>query len=166
MDAATSRTIKIGTSNIGLIGLDVALNEATARNLDESCVVDFLYAKINRNNYIPAGMEQAYREALLREYRRHLQLDDIDNDSLVIRIFGTGCISCNGLQNLVIEVLDKHQIAADIEQIHDPDEIGRHGILQTPSLMINGKITCSGLLPTPIQVEQWILETGQTSSNR
>jgi hypothetical protein len=47
-------------------------------------------------------------------------------------------------------------IAADIEQIHDPDEIGRAGVLQTPALMINGKLKSSGLLPTRAQVEQLI----------
>ncbi|MCI5224688.1 MAG: thioredoxin family protein, partial [Candidatus Electrothrix sp. AR4] len=75
---------------------------------------------------------------------------------LVIRIFGTGCVSCNSLQILVIEILDRLKLAADIEQIHDPDEIGRAGITMTPALMINGKVKSTGLLPTPAQVEQWI----------
>ena len=164
MDTATSRTIRIGKANIGLIGLDLALNRAAAENMDEDCAVDFLYDRIRNSNYIPGGMEQAYREALLREYRRHRQQETDEDDTLVIRIFGTGCISCNGLQALVIEVLDRHHIAADIEQIHDPDEIGRHGIVMTPALMINGQVKAGGLLPTPAQVEQWILEAHENKT--
>jgi small redox-active disulfide protein 2 len=77
---------------------------------------------------------------------------------LIVRIFGTGCLSCNGLQKLIIEVLADMNIGADIEQIHDLDEIGRAGILQTPALMINNRLKSSGLLPTRSQIEHWIRE--------
>ncbi len=161
MDIAASRTIRIGAAHIGLVGLDMALNRAAAENMDESCAVDFLYAKIKAGNYIPPGMEQEYRRALRREYRRHLRPEKSTGNTMVIRIFGTGCLSCNGLQSLVIDVLDRRHIAADIEQIHDADEIGRHGIVMTPALMINGEVKSAGLLPTPVQVEQWIIEADQ-----
>ena len=58
----------------------------------------------------------------------------------------------------MIEALDRLGLAADVEQIHDPDEIGRAGVLSTPALMINGQIKSSGLMPTPIQIEQWVRE--------
>jgi len=156
MDAATSRTIRIGTTNIGLIGLDLAINKAAADNLTEAEAMDFLYRSIKEKNYIPASMEEKYKLALFQEYAKHLQGGAEAEEGLVIRIFGPGCISCNGLQNLLIEVLADMNIAADIEQIHDPDEIGRAGVLQTPALMINGTLESSGLLPTRAQVEQLI----------
>jgi predicted thioredoxin/glutaredoxin len=77
---------------------------------------------------------------------------------LVIRIFGTGCVSCNRLYTMLIELLDRLEIAADVEQIYDPDEIGRHGVTKTPALMINGAIKCAGLLPSPAQAELWLRE--------
>jgi hypothetical protein len=49
-------------------------------------------------------------------------------------------------------------MAADIEQIHDPDEIGRQGIIMTPALTINGRVKSGGRLPTRAQVEQWLRE--------
>lgn len=158
MDAATTRTIRIGAANIGLIGLDVAINKAAGQNMTEEEAVDLIFRMISEKNYIPAGAEDKYRQALLAGYRRHLQVDDQQEAGLVIRIFGTGCVSCNGLQNLVIEVMSGMNLAADIEQIHDPDEIGRHGILLTPALMINGKVKSAGLLPTRTRIEQWIRE--------
>jgi len=158
MDAATTRTIRIGTANIGLIGLDIALNKAASENLPVDNAVEFLFSAVSKKNYIPAGTEDNYREALRIEYRRHMNIDDHHTDGLVIRIFGTGCISCNKLQAQVIEVLSHMNLAADIEQIHDPDEIGRQGIIMTPALMINGKVKSGGKPPTLAQIEQWVKE--------
>jgi len=158
MDAATSRFIRIGSTSIGLVGLDRAINNAAAENMEETQAVDFIFEQINDKNYIPPGTAEKYRQALLAEYRKHCNPEQSDGDALVIRIFGSGCVGCNGLQTLLIEVLDRMEIAADIEQIHDPDEIGRAGVLMTPALMINGRVKSAGLLPTPAQVEQWIRE--------
>ncbi len=155
-DSATSRTIRIGSASIGLIGLDLAINEAAASKLSEAEAMDVLFQAIREKNYIPPAMKEKYRLALFKEYARHLRGDDGDHDDLVFRIYGPGCVSCNGLQNLVIEVLSDMDIAADIEQIHDLDEIGRAGILQTPALVINGQLKSSGLLPTRAQLEEWI----------
>ncbi|MDW7773196.1 MAG: thioredoxin family protein [Desulfobulbaceae bacterium] len=161
MEAATSRTIRIGRANIGLIGLDVALNHAAAENMTEKEAVAYLFAAVSKKNYIPAGAERNYRDALRDEFRRHMNIDDRRPAGLVIRIFGTGCISCNNLQTQVIEVLNRMSLAADIEQIHDPDEIGRQGIIMTPALMINGKVKSGGRPPAPAQIEQWIREAVQ-----
>ena len=145
MDAATSRTIRIGTTNIGLIGLDLAINTAAANNLSEAEAMDFLYQAVQKKNYIPPGMEEKYKIALFKEYAKHLRNETGVDEGLVI-------------QDLVIEVLAEMNIGADIEQIHDPDEIGRAGVLLNPALMINGRLKSSGLLPTRAQVEEWIRE--------
>jgi hypothetical protein len=49
-------------------------------------------------------------------------------------------------------------IAADIFQVHDLDEIGRFGVMQTPALVINNKLKCAGRLPSRAQVEEWLRE--------
>ena len=157
MDAATQRFIRIGTSSIGLIGLDIALNTVSRQDVSETEAADFLFAEISRQNYIPPGNTEKYKQALLAAYRKHRHIAT-EEEGLVVRIFGTGCVSCNSLQVLVIEILDRLKLAADIEQIHDPDEIGRAGITMTPALMINGTVQSAGLLPSPAQVEQWIQE--------
>ncbi len=161
MDAATTRTIRIGTADIGLVGLDVALNKAASENLPEDEAVAFLFAAVSSKNYIPAGAEDSYRKALRRAYRQHMHRDDAAPGALVIRIFGTGCVSCNKIQAQVIEILSSMALAADIEQIHDPDEIGRRGILMTPALMINGQLKSGGKPPAQAQIEQWIREAAE-----
>ena len=161
MEPATSRTIRIGSANIGLIGLDTALNALTQKNISEKDAVDYLYQAISSQNYIPEGREKQYRSALLNEYHRHMDKDFQQPENMVVRIFGSSCISCNNLQTMMIEILDQTNLAADIEQIHDPDEIGRYGILHTPALILNGEIKCQGRMPTPAQLEQWVREANQ-----
>ncbi len=157
-DTPASRFIRIGQASVGLVGLDIALHAAARQQLADDAAADFLFARIKEDNYIPSGCAAQYREALLAAWRRYCGAEAGGGEGLVIRIFGTGCVSCNRLYTMLIELLDRLGIAADVEQIYDPDEIGRHGVTMTPALMINGRIRCAGLLPSPAQVELWLRE--------
>ncbi len=160
MDTPTQRMLKIGKATIGLIGLDIALNKALAEKIDVEDVSEFLFLRIKKENYIPDGMVEKYKTALKREYRKLLGEDIADDGALIIRIFGTGCITCNSLRDEVINAMMKADIAADIDMVHEPDEIGRHGITATPALMIDGEVKIAGIHPTPVQLEKWLLEAG------
>ena len=153
--------LKVGKATIGLIGLDIALNTALAEKIPVEEIAEHLYGKIRNQNYIPPGMIEEYKAALKREYRKLLGEDVEEDGDLTIRIFGTGCISCNGLRDAVINAMMTADIAADIHMIHDPDEIGRHGILATPALMINGVVKIAGIHPTPVQLEAWLLAAAE-----
>jgi len=153
--------LKVGKATIGLIGLDIALNKALAEEIPVDNASEYLYEAIRKQNYIPAGMTDKYKSALEREYRKLLGQEVEDDKDLIIRIFGTGCISCNSLRDAVIDAMMLANIAADIHMIHEPDEIGRHGITATPALMINGKVKIAGIHPTQVQMEQWLLEAAE-----
>ncbi len=157
MDTPTQRMLKIGKATIGLVGLDIALNRALAENIPPEDAAEVLYLAIQGQNYIPDGLADDYRKALEREYRALLGEETEADQDLVIRIFGTGCISCNSLRDAVIDAMMRAGVAADIDMIHDPDEIGRYGIMATPALMINGQVKIAGIHPTPIQLEEWLL---------
>jgi small redox-active disulfide protein 2 len=153
----TQRQLRIGRATVGLLGLDIALN----RLLQETGVSGAeaaarLYEEVHRQNYIPAGMEDEYRLALGREYERLRTGRAASGEGLVVRVLGPGCVSCNNLRHIVIEVMGGMGIAADVVQVHDQDEIGRFGIMQTPALLINGKVMCAGRLPTSSQIEEWL----------
>ncbi|MDO9041581.1 MAG: thioredoxin family protein [Desulfocapsaceae bacterium] len=158
MDTPTQRMIRIGKTSIGLLGLDIAINKALAAEMAVPEAVDFIFRAIREQNYIPAAMIEKYKEAIGREYRWLLGIDNDQNQGLTIRILGSGCISCNGLQTMVIDAMERAGVAADIEQIHDRDEIWRLGVTATPALMINGQVKVAGIKPTLAQVEGWIRE--------
>lgn len=156
MDNPTGRVIKIGNVTIGLMGLDTSLNKALAEKMNANAATDFIYDMIEEQNYIPNGMIKQYKEAIKREYQKLQGIKDEDNKGLIIRIFGTGCTVCNTIHAMVIDAMMREGIAADIEMIHDPDEIGRHGVMSTPAIMINGQIKVSGRQPTPAQLQDWL----------
>jgi small redox-active disulfide protein 2 len=166
-DTPLQRQIKIGQATIGLVGLDIALSQAiaydrgrtAANKSDRQETLAQLFKSVADKNYIPAGMRNAYREALTKEYDRLQGGEAAKDETLTIRILGPGCVSCNNIQKLVFEIMHEMQVKADIFQIHDLDEIGRMGVLQTPALIINGELKSAGRLPTKSQIEEWIRES-------
>lgn len=157
-DIPVSRNLKIGTATVGLVGLDLAMTVALAEKLPEDEAVERLYQAVAGKNYIPAPVIDLYREALRLEYRQRSGLVAGTTANLTIRILGPGCVTCNRIKTMVIDVLQQLQLAADMEQINDLDEIWRHGVINTPALIINGQIKASGRHPSPAEVEEWIRE--------
>lgn len=159
-DTPAPRTIRIGAANVGLIGLDQALNKALIEQMQEDSAVDFLFAAMASENYIPATAEAIYREALRTEYRRRQGIQGAAPEILTIRVLGSGCVTCNKLSAMLFESLQKFGLAADMESVHDLDEIWRFGVTKTPALIINGTVKCAGRMPSPAEVEEWIREAG------
>lgn len=158
MDTPYKRTIKIGSATVGLVGLDVALHQLRQQgDMDDEAAAAFLLAAISKDNYLPVGTEELYKQALLQEYKR-CRNPTADNESLTIRILGRPCVTCNKLKTMVIDILQEMSIAADIEDIHDLDEIWRYGVTKTPALIINNQVKSAGIQPPRFQVEQWLRE--------
>nr|MBF0223171.1 thioredoxin family protein [Desulfobulbaceae bacterium] len=159
MDVPIQRILKIGRATVGLVGLDVALNRVLAwQDLPLERCVENVYEAIAGQNYIPTTAAASYKQAIAREIVRLRENGEPQNDELVIRILGPGCVSCNNLQTMVIEIMNDMGIAADVFQVHDLDEIGRFGVMQTPALLINGTVKCAGRLPTRAKIEEWLRE--------
>lgn len=158
-DAPLQRNLKVGAVSIGLIGLDVALTQILAQpELGLAEAVELAYAEIARHNYIPQVAVAKYRAALEEEIVRLRHGGPSSGGPLEVRILGTGCVSCNNLQKVVIEIMADKQIAADVFQVHDRDEIGRFGVLQTPALVVNGVVKSIGRLPTRAEIEEWLVD--------
>ncbi len=160
-DRPAPRTIRIGSANVGLIGLDQALNKALREQMPEDAAVDFLFAAIAGENYVPMTAEPIYREALRVEYRRRQGIQSPAPGILTIRVLGSGCVTCNKLSGLLFEALQKFALAADMESVHDLDEIWRFGVTKTPALIINNTVKCAGRMPSPAEVEAWVREESE-----
>ncbi len=159
-DIPAQRTIKIGKATVGLIGLDQALAKVLSdKDVSEDEVVALLFTEVSKQNYVPENATDIYKDALRKEYRRRIGKDSgVRERHLVIRVLGPGCVSCNKLNTMLIEGLHKLNLAADMESVHDLDEIWRYGVLNTPALVINNEVKSSGKMPIPAQIEEWIKE--------
>ncbi len=75
-----------------------------------------------------------------------------------IRILGPGCPRCSEVEKRTIDVLAGLNIAADVQKVADIKKIMEYNIMATPGLVINGKIKCSGRIPSKEEIKNWIEE--------
>ena len=158
METLTQKTIKVGNVTVGLLGLEIALVQLSGKKLSEDEAVEFLYEQVSRKNYIPEQATAPYKAALRNEYRRYCKLDTPKDQGISIRVLGRPCVVCNKLKLTLIDILQEKNVAADIEDIQDLDEIWRYGVINTPALIINGEVKSSGIQPPRVQIEKWIEE--------
>lgn len=158
MDTPLQRTIRIGNVTVGLVGLDIALVQLSGRDISEDDAVKFLFEQVSRQNYIPEQAVKPYMDALRQEYRHYHNQGISVSQGLTIRVLGRPCVTCNKLKTMLIDILQKQNIAADIEDVQDLDEIWRYGVTKTPALIINGELKSAGIQPSRNLLEQWIKE--------
>ena len=75
---------------------------------------------------------------------------------LDIKVLGPGCANCTNLEKLCRDVVTGLAIDAEVEKVTDYREIMSYGIMNTPALVINGKVIHSGKLPTRTTLSHWI----------
>ena len=158
METLTQKTIKVGNVTVGLLGLEIALVQLSGKDISEDEAVKLLYEHVRQKNYIPKQAIEPYKEALRKEYRRYCKLDTSKDEGISIKVLGRPCIVCNKLKLTLIDILQEKNVAADIEDIQDLDEIWRYGVINTPTLIINGEVKSAGIQPPRVQLEKWIDE--------
>jgi hypothetical protein len=147
--------ISIAGTQIGMIGLDSIFGELKAAGKEPSDELGAALVKMARKqNYIPDAAQAEHAGALLREYRRYLgqEVPEEEPQGLSIKILGMGCFKCETLASNVRSALMKLNMAADVEQVHEPKRIGEYGVLGVPALIINGKVVSVGRALTAEQV--------------
>ena len=60
---------------------------------------------------------------------------------LDIKVLGPGCANCIKLENLVKEVVAENNLPASVEKITDRNKVMDYGVMLTPGLVVNGKIS-------------------------
>ena len=161
METFTQKTIKVGNVTVGLLGLEIALVQLSGKDISEDEAVNLLYEHVRQKNYIPKQAIEPYKEALRKEYRRYCKLDTSKDEGISIKVLGRPCVVCNKLKLTLIDILQEKNVAADIEDIQDLDEIWRYGVINTPTLIINGEVKSAGIQPPRVQLEKWIDEAAK-----
>jgi small redox-active disulfide protein 2 len=155
------RLILIGTTQVGLIGLNEIFEELKSqREKPDSVLREMLVEQVERKNYIPPSSKERYQEALFREFRKFLGEKVAEDKSgfLEVAILGPGCYSCNKLEQDVMAVLSETGIQAALNHISDPNLIANYGILPTPALIVNRKVKSKGTIPSKSMIRKWLEE--------
>ena len=80
---------------------------------------------------------------------------------LNIKVVGPGCMNCQKLADMCKEIIEEHQIEAELEKITDINKFADLGILMTPGLLLNNTVVVSGKLPTKSTLTHWIMESSK-----
>ncbi len=76
-----------------------------------------------------------------------------------IRIIGKGCFFCNELRKIVDDLVVELALAgAQVEQVHDVDELLDYGVVNPPALVVNGKLKMMGRVLVRTRVRRAIEE--------
>jgi len=73
-----------------------------------------------------------------------------------INVLGTGCPKCKQLEANVKKVLEETGKKAEMKKVTDVNKIIEAGVMATPALAIDGKIVCSGRIPTTEEIKKWL----------
>ena len=148
--------IKVGRHRMGIIGLKHVLEEVSREfnGRPDNEVGAELIRRLSKFNYIPEKSQKDYGQAFLREFKKFVgqpyEQDKIEG--LEIKVLGSGCPCCDDLEQDLMAVMTEMNLAADIEHVTDPAEIGNYGVTGTPALVINGEVKAVGSMPNKTQL--------------
>ncbi len=64
-----------------------------------------------------------------------------------IKVLGTGCAKCKKLEERTKNAISELGVEASIEKVEDIYKIMQFGVMNTPALVVDGKVVMSGRLP-------------------
>lgn len=73
-----------------------------------------------------------------------------------IEILGSGCPNCNKLEENTKKAVKESKKEVKIEKITDITKFIDYGIMQTPALVIDGKVKCSGRVANKEEIKKWL----------
>ena len=156
------KQIKVGRHTTGIIGLKNVIEEVAkefAEKQDEEIQTELL-KRLSKKNYISDRTRESYGKAFLREFNIFLgkPYDEDDSEGLEIKVLGPGCAQCDRLEMELMEIMIEMNLPADLEHITDIKEIGKYGVMGMPALIVNGKVMCTGKVPTKRKLKEWLSE--------
>ena len=153
---------------IGIVGLESTFEKLAEDDIDHknADLPRMLLERLSKKNYIPEHVREKYGRVFVREFRKFLghAVEEGEPEGLVIKILGAGCSICDGLENVVMEILTTMGLAADLEHIREAKQISEYRVKGTPALVINGRVMCTGRTPSNHEIRKWLEEAGYNKS--
>ena len=82
---------------------------------------------------------------------------------LTIKVLGSGCANCKRVEEISRRIIDQLSVEAEVIKVTDYNDILTHGVMNTPGLMINDEVVCSGRIPSEAEVTTWITSALDTA---
>ena len=73
-----------------------------------------------------------------------------------IQVLGLGCAKCKKAYEMMNGALKQLGESAEIEKVEKMEEIVKYGVMMTPAVVVNGKVKCSGKVPTLAEATSYI----------
>ena len=80
-----------------------------------------------------------------------------------VKVLGSGCAKCNQLADAVKAVIAAEGIEAEVQKIEDIQQIVSYGVMSTPGLVVDGKVVCSGRVPSNDELRQLLTAAPKSS---
>ena len=77
---------------------------------------------------------------------------------MLIQVLGTGCAKCTKLAIHAEEAATKAGVDYTLEKVTEIDKIMSFGVMVTPALVVDGKLRCSGNVPSVDQLVTMLSE--------
>ena len=71
---------------------------------------------------------------------------------MLIQVLGTGCAKCTKLAAQAEEAAKQMGVDYTLEKVTDINKIMTFGVMVTPALIVDGKLRCSGNVPSVDQL--------------
>ena len=75
-----------------------------------------------------------------------------------IEVLGPGCNNCRRLEAAAREAVVLAGIDAEIRHVTDYAEIAAKGVMNTPGLIIDGKVVSTGRVPSAGDIAVWLTQ--------
>jgi small redox-active disulfide protein 2 len=73
-----------------------------------------------------------------------------------VEVLGVGCAKCHKLEEMVREIVSKHDIDAEVVKVEDIKTFSQYGVFMTPALVIDGEVKVAGKLPKEADIIKWM----------
>lgn len=152
--------ITVGGHRVGIIGLKPVL-EAVAREFagrPDHEIKATLMARLKKSNYVVRSAEAAYEASFFREYKKFIgePVPEERPGTLQIKVLGSGCPSCDKLEQDLMAVMTELDLSADLDHVRDVKEIACYGVMGNPALVINGRVVAVGRVPSRNQLKEYL----------
>ncbi len=74
-----------------------------------------------------------------------------------IKVLGSGCAKCRATVETIESVARETGRDIALEKVEDMRRIAGYGVMSTPAVVIDGKVTHRGSVPTREQVRAWLV---------